>query len=89
MAYICLYRYHEWLNYHKPKIISKSHFLMENLLYDVKADPLHYLHGMVHICASLVPFKSYHQAVPLRTSMSPRYVTMDTTALIALLMDRG
>ena len=81
--------YHEWLHQHKEKIIFKYSFEQGNLLYDVKADPLGYLYGMVHVCSALEEFHSYHQAIPLRTSMSPRYMTMDTAALIDVMMEKG
>jgi len=80
-------KYHKWLTEHKPKIIFKTKFMKDNLQYDLKAKPLTYLYGMIHICSELQTYQSFHHAIPLRTSMSPCYITIDTTTLITLMID--
>lgn len=83
----CQEQYHAWLNEHKPKIVPKDRFMKNNILYDLKANPMDYLYGMIHICQELQAFDSYHHAIPLRTSLTPCYLTLDTTALIMLMID--
>ena len=62
-------------------------FMKDNIAYDLKANPLDYLYGMIHLCQELQVFESYHHAIPLRTNSSPCYITIDTTALIMLMID--
>jgi len=88
-AFKCLEQYHLWLNEHKPKIVPKESFRKDNIAYDLKANPLDYLYGMIHLFQELQAFESYHHAIPLRTSTSPCYINIDTTALITLMIDKN
>ena len=96
--------YHEWLDFHKSKIIQKELFeeflldknmkreMMTNLQkfkYDIKADPLSYLPGFFHLSQELEVFESYFQTIPLKTSNIPSYITIDTSAMIQLFAEKG
>lgn len=77
--------FHAWLDEHKPKLIPKAEFKKNNLLYALKACFPEWLPSMFYVCRQLELLGHTVQALPLRTSHVPRYITLDTTCLIHLL----
>ncbi len=81
--------YHKWIDQNKPHIIFKTKFGKDSLAYELKAYSLQYLKSMIHVCSLLEQLGSNHHPIPLRTSMVPSYITIDTTSLIMLMVDSG
>jgi hypothetical protein len=84
--------YHEWLNINKPQIITKTIFNLDScknhINYDIKANPIDYLKSMFYIANKLKKFNRNIQCIPLRSSFTPKYITIDTTSLITLMIDK-
>ena len=81
--------HHEWIDYYRAKLITKSVFNKEdqeknNINYDIKANTLDYLFSFIYIVDKLRAFGRNLQCFPLRSSFTPKYITIDTTALIKL-----
>lgn len=84
--------YHDWLNRFKPLLIpNKPSFNGDpdknTVFYDVHANTLHYLPYMIYLNSWFEEFdmKQFH-SFPLRSSIKPHYVTVDTAVLVDLLM---
>ena len=69
--------YHSWIQQHRPHIFPLNH---QNS--DIKADPQKYLKNMIYMCTILETNKAkMFQWFPLRTSIIPGYIHLDTTAI--------
>jgi transposase len=79
--------FHAWLDEYKPKLIPKAVFKKNNLLYELKACFPEWLPSMFYVCRQLELLGHTVQALPLRTSHVPRYITLDTSCLIELMYD--
>jgi len=86
-------KYHEWLNKNKQKIIKKQMFNetpeKNHINYDIKANPLDYLHNMIYVIDKLKNYGHNIQCIPLRSSFVPKYITIDTISLISIMVDEN
>jgi hypothetical protein len=91
--YKCEHKYHHWLNKNKPNIITKTVFNDEqeknHIHYDIKANTLDYLKSMIYIIDKLRKYDRNIQCIPLRSSFTPKYITIDTASLITLMIDKN
>ena len=80
---ICDKKYHEWINKHKHNMFPKE--FKNSYEFDVQHYPQKYLKNMIYMCLELekIDGKSF-QFFPLRTSISPKYIPLDTASLIDL-----
>jgi hypothetical protein len=60
-----------------------------NINYDIKANTLDYLKSMIFIVDKLRVYGRNLQFLPVRSSFVPKYITIDTTSLILLMVDKG
>jgi transposase len=91
--YKCEQKYHHWLNKNKPNVINKSVFNDEqdknHIHYDIKANTLDYLRSMIYTIDKLRRYDRNIQFIPLRSSFTPKYITIDTASLITLMIDKN
>jgi hypothetical protein len=81
--------HHTWLHLHKPSIVPKTSFKKDSIYYDLKASTMDYLPSYIYVCRLLEPFERYVQAIPIRTSNSPSYITIDNCALVTITGEGG
>lgn len=85
-------KYHNWLNDIKPNLITKSVFNEDtpknHINYDIKANTLDYLRSMIYVVDKLKNYSRNIQCIPLRSSFTPKYITIDTASLIMLMIDK-
>jgi hypothetical protein len=85
-------KYHQWLNDNKPHIISKTIFnddpSKNHIHYDIKANTLDYLFSFFYIVDKLRKWSRNIQCIPIRSSFTPKYITLDTTSVITLMVDK-
>jgi hypothetical protein len=82
----CDPKFHNWVKTHRPLILPP---LMENgYAYDVQVNPQAYLPFMIAMNIELerIGCKMF-RFFPLQTNLSPKHVTIDTTALAYLMID--
>ena len=90
-----LEKYHKWINNNYYNIIPiKKSYQKNSINYDVCCNPQDYLKCMIFINKELNklgtednPIKLFN-ALPLRTRIIPNYVTLDTAAIISLLIEK-
>ena len=78
----------KWIFDLKTLLIPNKVSFKENIIpYDVKANPLDYLPSMIKLCQLFEQngYKLFH-AFPLRSSIKPMYIRIDTSSLINLLV---
>ena len=81
-------QYHDWLDEVKPNIITKSIFNEKGInkfKYDIKANTLDYLYSFIFIIDQLRIFGRNLQCIPLRSSFTPKYITIDSMSLITIM----
>jgi hypothetical protein len=78
--------YKEWKDTHKSFLIPKD--VKKNVHYDLECQPHHYIFPMIYMNLKLEENdKKRFQFCPLRTSLIPKYMTMDTKTLVTMLVD--
>lgn len=83
--------WHEWLDKYKPSLIpNKSKFDKDSVFYDIHSNTIDYLPHMMLLNHHFEKFglKQFH-SVPIRSSIKPSYITIDTTVLIVLFGPKG
>jgi len=85
---VCDKKYHKWINKHKHNIFPKE--FKNSYEFDVQHSPQKYLKNMIYMCLELekVDGKSF-QFFPLRSSIYPKYVPLDTASLIDLFITQN
>jgi transposase len=85
-------KYHQWLNENKPRVVSKTIFnedlLKNHIHYDIKANTLDYLFSFFYVINKLRKYGRNIQCIPLRSSFTPKYITLDTASVIMLMVDK-
>lgn len=81
-------KYHEWINKHRPNIFPTEY--TNSYEYDIECNPQKYLKYMIYMCLELehLEVKSF-QFFPLRTDIIPKYIPIDTTTLVDLMIDKN
>lgn len=85
----CSQEFREWILFNRMILTKKFSFRKNNFEYELKADPLNYLYPMFYVCEQLNQYESFHHPIPLRSSTTPRYITLDSLGLMHLLVDEG
>ena len=78
--------HHNWIKEQRVHIFPPT--FVKSYQYDITINPLHYMKGMIYMALSLdnSGVKSF-QFFPLRTAITPKYIPLDTYALIDLFME--
>jgi len=81
-------KYYKWIKDNRYKLLPKTRKI--SYPYDVKCSPLRYLSYMIYINNELEKMgqKQFH-CFPLRTSCVPKYIEIDTAALLEMMIDKG
>lgn len=80
-------KYHEWINIHRPNIFPNNAVITQ---YDVNQEPYRFIKNMIYMNIQLENNEQkLFQFFPLRTSIIPKYITIDTKALIDLFEGEG
>lgn len=86
-------KYHNWLNIHRPNIIRKLKFQKDSIEYDLCSNTQDYLKSLFYINKELEKLNEQNkkndrrqiklfQIIPQRTNIIPKYITIDTSALV-------
>jgi hypothetical protein len=81
--------YHQFIMQTRIAILpQKASYLKNSVYYDLQSHPHDYLHGMFQ----MIRYIEYRDAkiinlFPLRTSIVPKYIRIDTTTLVELLIE--
>ena len=68
---------------------NKPSYQQNSIYYDLQVHPEHYLRGMFQMIREMeIHDVSIMNLFPLRTSIVPKYIQVDTTTLVHLLLDR-
>ena len=84
-------KYHKWINKTKQKIMPYTNYKKNSIYYDLEVNPQNYLKSMIAINREIqnmteekeIEYKLFH-VIPLRKSIVPKYITIDTCVLISL-----
>ena len=81
-------RHHLFILHAKNTILPSNHVFQEqSVYYDIKCSPLLYLNGMILISGELENANEYmYHTFPLRTSIIPGHITLDSSSIIDILM---
>lgn len=84
-TYNCDKKYHKWLNKYRSKILPQT--FNKSYAYDVKCNPQKYLPYMIRM-SSILEEKGLKQFqfFPLRTEITSKNITLDTKAIVELLV---
>ena len=89
--------YHQWITKHRKNIIQKDKFDKDNIFYDIKSKTQDYLKSMFYINSEIEKLNierskndeyqtKLYQIIPQRSSIVPKYITIDTSSLINLVI---
>jgi hypothetical protein len=80
--------YHVWITQQKQHILpTKEKFQKDRIAYDLKCSPMDYLPCMLYMMKQVeVSSETIQNVFPLRSSILPHYIRLDTTTLVNLLM---
>jgi len=80
--------YHLWITQQKQHILpTKEKFQKDHIAYDLKCSPMDYLPCMLYMMKQVeASGESIQNVFPLRSSILPHYIRLDTTTLVNLLM---
>jgi hypothetical protein len=80
--------YHKWIKEQKQHILPcKKKFEKNSIYYDLKCSPMDYLSCMVYMMKQVeTEMECINNVFPLRTEITPKYIRLDTTTLVNLLL---
>jgi len=80
--------YHKWIKEQKHNILpQKKKFEKNSIYYDLKCSPMDYLPCMVYMMKQVeTEMESINNVFPLRSEITPKYIRLDTTTLVNLLL---
>jgi uncharacterized protein YpuA (DUF1002 family) len=80
--------YHKWISEHKQHILpNKKKFEKNSIYYDLKCFPMDYLPSFIYIMKNVEnEEESVNNVFPLRSEITPKYIRLDTTTLVNLLL---
>jgi hypothetical protein len=80
--------YHNWISKQKQHILpNKKKFEKNSIYYDLKCFPMDYLSSMVYMMKNVEnEEESVNNVFPLRSEITPKYIRLDTTTLVNLLL---
>jgi hypothetical protein len=80
--------YHSWIRETKKQVLpNKTKFLKNSIYYDIKCSPFSYLPCMITMMKQVeAEEQTIYNVFPMRTDIIPKYIRLDTTTLVHLLM---
>jgi hypothetical protein len=86
--YISHPHYHQWITQQKKHILPyKEKFQKQSIYYDLKCKPMDYLPCMIAMMKQVEnDEETISNVFPLRSSISPGYIRLDTITLVYLLL---
>jgi transposase len=80
--------YHSWIVQQKQYVLpNKTKFMKKSIYYDLKCHPKEYLVCMIFMMKQVeLSGETVQNVFPLRNSIEPHYIRLDTTTLVNLLM---
>ena len=80
--------YHKWIKEQKQHVLPfKKKFEKNSIYYDLKCSPMDYLPCMVYMMKQVESeMESINNVFPLRSEITPKYIRLDTTTLVNLLL---
>ncbi len=88
-------QYHTWIDAQRPYILPQRPLDHDNFKYDIQCKPWDYLKGMIYMSKAVETHlatvdEQYREKMlsvfPLRTSVAPKYFTLDTRSLARLML---
>ena len=88
VAYTSQPSYHPWITLQKKHILpTKEKFQKQSIYYDLKCKPMDYFPGMITMMKQVEKEEATLSNVfPLRSSIAPGYIRLDTITLVNLLL---
>ena len=84
----CDPKYHKWIKLHRPHILPKN--INEISYSNIHEDPQKFIPSMIYINLQLEKLeKKLYQVFPLRKSLIPHHIPIDTKILIDLFIDEN
>jgi hypothetical protein len=80
--------YHNWIKEEKQNILPrKTKYEKNSIYYDLKCSPMDYFPCMIFMMKRVEnDGESVNNVFPLRSAISPKYIRLDTTTLVNLLL---
>jgi hypothetical protein len=88
VTYTSLPHYHTWITQQKQRILpTKDKFQKQSIYYDLKCKPMDYFPCMITMMKQLEnELETISNVFPLRSSIAPGYIRLDTITLVYLLL---
>ena len=82
------HHYHKWITQQKQHILPpKTKYEKNNIMYDLKCKTMDYLPCMIYMMKQVEnDDESVNNVFPLRSEITPKYIRLDTTTLVNLLL---
>ena len=82
------HHYHKWITQQKHHILPpKTKYEKNNIMYDLKCKTMDYLPCMIYMMKQVEnDGESVNNVFPLRSEITPKYIRLDTTTLVNLLL---
>ena len=84
--------YHKWITEQRNYVLpNKKKFEKDTIYYDLKCNPMDYLHSMIYMMKQIENEKennSISNVFPMRSEITPKYIRLDTTTLVNLLFEK-
>jgi len=82
------HHYHKWITQQKQHILPpKTKYEKNSVMYDLKCKTMDYLPCMIYMMKQLEnDDESVNNVFPLRSEITPKYIRLDTTTLVNLLL---
>jgi len=80
--------YHKWITEQKQHILpKKTKYEKNSIFYDLKCNPMDYFPSMIFMMKHVEnDLESVKIVFPLRSEITPKYISLDTTTLVNLLL---
>ena len=88
VAYTSQPYYHKWITEQKKRILpNKEKFQKQSIYYDLKCKPMDYFSCMITMMKQVEnELETISNVFPLRSSIAPSYIRLDTITLVNLLL---
>jgi len=82
------HHYHKWITQQKQHVLpNRKKFEKNSVMYDLKCNTMDYFHCMIFIMKQVEnDGERINNVFPLRSEITPKYIRLDTTTLINLLL---
>ena len=81
--------YHTWIDEAREKLLPQREFQKNSVYYDLMCSPQDYLPCMIYMMKQIEEHgESILNACPLRSEVIPKYIRLDTTTLVKLLLTK-